>query len=251
MGEPLSPDRVFDFPMDEPHLAYGFFAPGSLPGYAGNPNNNNGWIEADVLLLEMEEQVIALVIDMEEDLAMQFGDDDDFGDDDFEGFEGDEEVWEVNEDWLMAPVIPPSVPCMPPLNTYEVGGTSTAAAQGHTLAFPAPGFPVPPLMIEDLSTRIGNLEYGHGQLVKKVIKVSDTKVADSITIREIGPSVSAIEGQVQVMASQMVQAMGRLELVGTQVEKGQQAACESTLMQCILGMDRRLADLEKRPPGHQ
>ncbi|GKE85605.1 hypothetical protein Tco_1559347, partial [Tanacetum coccineum] len=24
MGEPLSPDRVFDFPMDEPHPAYGF-----------------------------------------------------------------------------------------------------------------------------------------------------------------------------------------------------------------------------------
>ncbi|GJV11825.1 hypothetical protein Tco_1353366 [Tanacetum coccineum] len=207
MGEHLSPDRMFDFPMDKPHPAYSVFAPGSLPGYAGNPNNNNGWIEADVPLLgelgaeleesmvalvideaaepivEMEEQVIALVIDMDEDLAMQFGDDDDFGEYDFEGFEGDE----------------------------EVGGPSTAAAEGHTLAFPAPGFPVPPLMIEDLSTRIGNLEYEHGQLVKKVIKVSDAEVADNITIREIGPSVSAIEGQVHVMASQMVQAMGRLE----------------------------------------
>nr|GEV42629.1 ribonuclease H-like domain-containing protein [Tanacetum cinerariifolium] len=53
MGEPLSPDRVFDFPMDEPepHPAYDFFSPGPLPGYAGNPNNNNGWIEADVSLL--------------------------------------------------------------------------------------------------------------------------------------------------------------------------------------------------------
>ncbi|GKG54149.1 hypothetical protein Tco_0557672, partial [Tanacetum coccineum] len=92
MGEPLSPDHVFDFPMDELHPAYGFFAPGSLPGYFGKPNNNNGWIEADVPLLgeleaeldepmvapvideaaepiaKMEEQVIALVIDMEEDL---------------------------------------------------------------------------------------------------------------------------------------------------------------------------------------
>ncbi|GKG58739.1 hypothetical protein Tco_0594509, partial [Tanacetum coccineum] len=35
----------------EPHPAYDFFAPGSLPGYAGNPNNNNGWIETDVPLL--------------------------------------------------------------------------------------------------------------------------------------------------------------------------------------------------------
>nr|GEY41594.1 ribonuclease H-like domain-containing protein [Tanacetum cinerariifolium] len=36
MGEPLSPNRVFDFPVDEPdsHPAYDFFAPGPLPGYA-------------------------------------------------------------------------------------------------------------------------------------------------------------------------------------------------------------------------
>nr|GFA24051.1 hypothetical protein [Tanacetum cinerariifolium] len=53
MGEPSSPDRVFDFPMDEPepHPAYDFFAPGQLLGYAGNPNNMNGWIEEDVPLL--------------------------------------------------------------------------------------------------------------------------------------------------------------------------------------------------------
>ncbi|GJW45540.1 hypothetical protein Tco_0077186 [Tanacetum coccineum] len=117
MGEPLSPDHVFDFPMDkpEPHPVYDFFAPGQLPGYAGNPNNNNGWIEAEVPLLgelgaeedepmvgpvvgeiaepevEMEEQVIALVIDMEEDIAMLFGDGN-FSDDDSEGFEDEEGV---------------------------------------------------------------------------------------------------------------------------------------------------------------
>ncbi|GJS53124.1 hypothetical protein Tco_0626486 [Tanacetum coccineum] len=94
MGEPLSSDRVFDFPVDEPkpHLAYDFFAPRPLPEYAGNPNNNNGWLEADDYLLgELEamvdepmvipaieevaepvaeveeEQVIALVVDMEEE----------------------------------------------------------------------------------------------------------------------------------------------------------------------------------------
>ncbi|GJS62463.1 hypothetical protein Tco_0657247 [Tanacetum coccineum] len=93
----------------------------------------------------------------------------------------------------------------------------------------------------------------------------------------------------QVMASQMVQAVDRWEQVGAQVEQGQQTATqrdkeiarltyqvqdlqaamqqrdtqiqqlqtmvsemssqESTLMQCILGMDRRLAELERRPPG--
>ncbi|GKA71293.1 hypothetical protein Tco_0777432 [Tanacetum coccineum] len=29
MGEPLSPNHVFDFPMDEPHPAYDIFAPGT------------------------------------------------------------------------------------------------------------------------------------------------------------------------------------------------------------------------------
>ncbi|GJZ81956.1 hypothetical protein Tco_0646950 [Tanacetum coccineum] len=118
MGEPLSPDRLFDFPMDELHPAFNFFAPGPLPGYAGNPNNNNGWLEADDYLLgeleamadeqmvvpavkeiaeqmvvpaieevvepmvEAEEQMVASVMDMEEDLIALFGENDDFEDDD-------------------------------------------------------------------------------------------------------------------------------------------------------------------------
>ncbi|GJT01082.1 ATP-dependent DNA helicase PIF1-like protein [Tanacetum coccineum] len=91
--EPLSPDHVFDFPKDEqePHPAYDFFAPAPLPGYAGNPNNNNGWLAADDYLLgeleamvdeqmvipaieevvepvavAEEEQMIALAVDIEE-----------------------------------------------------------------------------------------------------------------------------------------------------------------------------------------
>ncbi|GJR94817.1 hypothetical protein Tco_0266991 [Tanacetum coccineum] len=220
MGEPLSPDRVFDFPVDEPelHPAYDFFAPGPLPGYAGNPNNNNGWIKADVpllrelgvvadelmvglmvneiveLIVKAEEQVIALVVDMDEDVAMLFGNDD-FKDDDFEGFD-EEEVWEVNEEWLMAPVTPPSMPAVPPPSVYEVGGPSTVAVEGPSFPLPTPGLPVPPSVIEDLSTRLGKLEYGHGQLVKKVIQVSDVEVAAGISIGEIGPRVFVVEGQV-------------------------------------------------------
>ncbi|GJT20464.1 hypothetical protein Tco_0890401 [Tanacetum coccineum] len=283
MGEPLSPDRVFDFPIDvsEPHPAYDFFAPGPLPGYAGNPNNNNGWIEADVPLLgelgaeadepmvglvvdeivepivEMEEQVITLVIDIEEDIAMLFGDGD-FSDDDSEGFE-DEEVWEVNEEWLMAPVTPPPMPVVPPPSTYEVGGPSTAAVEGQSFTLLAPGFLVPPSVIGDLRTRMGNLKYGHGQLVKKVIQVSDAEVADDITIEEIGFRVSAVEGQVQFMASQMVQERvdssmsalrwSRIQQLQTMVSE--MSSRESTLMQCIVRMNRRLADLERRPPGPQ
>ncbi|GKE58426.1 hypothetical protein Tco_1497611 [Tanacetum coccineum] len=305
----------------EPQHAYEFFVPRPLPGYAGNPNNMNGWIEADVPLLvelgemgeplgvevgeplvdpvineveepivEVGEQMVALVMDMEEDLAMLFGDDD-FSDDGLDDDKDDEEVWEMDEEWLMAPVTPPPMPVMPPPSTYEVGGSSTAAAEGHSLKLLAPGVPVPPSVIEDFCTRMGNLEYGHGQLVKKVITVSDDEVADSIAIGEIGPRVSPVEGQMQVMASQMVQVINRLEQVWAHVEQGQQAATqrdetitglsqqvktlqaavqhrdvqiqqlqtlvvemssrEATLMQCILGLDRRLADVERRSSGPQ
>ncbi|GJS31623.1 hypothetical protein Tco_0492243 [Tanacetum coccineum] len=165
-----------------------------------------------------------------------------------------------------APVTPPPMLAVPPPSVYEVGGPSTATAEGPSFPLPAPGLPVPPSVIKDLSTRLGNLEYGHGQLVKKVI-------------------------QVQVMASQMVHVIDRWEQVGAQVEQGQQTATqrdediagltqqvqdlqavvqqrdtqiqqlqtmvskmssrESSLMQCILGMDKRLAALERRPPGLQ
>ncbi|GJR98150.1 hypothetical protein Tco_0270324 [Tanacetum coccineum] len=174
MAEPLSSDRVFDFPVDEPepHPPYDFFAPRPLSGYAGNPNNNNGWIEVDVPILgelgvvanepmvgpivdeiaepivEAKEQVIALVVDVDEDIAMLFSDDD-FEDDDSEGFD-EEEVWEVNEEWLMAPVTPPPMQAVPLPSVYE--------------------------------------------LVKKVIQVSDAEVAAGISIGEIGLRIFAIEG---------------------------------------------------------
>ncbi|GJR11372.1 hypothetical protein Tco_0794024 [Tanacetum coccineum] len=139
MGEPVFSDRVFDFLVDElePHSAYDFFAPGPLPGYAGNPNNNNGWLEADdYLLVELEvmadepmvgpmvdeiteqmivpvvekvdepmvaakEQMVAPVIDMEEDLIALFGADDDFEDDDFQGILTRDEVLVrvIREEW--------------------------------------------------------------------------------------------------------------------------------------------------------
>ncbi|GJW52878.1 hypothetical protein Tco_0096963 [Tanacetum coccineum] len=195
MGESLSPDRVFDFPVDElePHPAYDFFAPAPLPGYVGNPNNNNGWLEADDYLLGAleamvdeqmvvpaikevaepvaeaeEEQVIAPAVDMkegqmdvpvmdiEDDLAALFSDDDAS-----DGFDG-EEVWEVNEKWLMAPTTPPPMLAVPPSSVYEV---------------------------------------------------SDAEVAAGVTIEELGPGVYAVEGQVQVIDSEgsqwpMLKAIG-------------------------------------------
>nr|GEV20725.1 hypothetical protein [Tanacetum cinerariifolium] len=141
MGEPLSPDRVFDFPVDEPepHPAYDFFVPGPLPGF------------------------------------------------------DEEDVWEVNEEWLMDPFTPPPMPVVPPLSIYEVRGPSTAAAEGPSFPHPAPELPVPPSVIEDLSTRLGNLDYEYRPLVQKVIQVSDAEVAAGISIGEIGPRVFAVE----------------------------------------------------------
>nr|GEV30664.1 hypothetical protein [Tanacetum cinerariifolium] len=169
MGEPLSLDRVFDFLKDElePHPAYDLFTPAPLPGYVGNPNNKNGWLTADDYLLgeleaivgeqmvvpaidevaepiveAEEEQVITLVadmkegqmdvlmIDMEEDLA--------------------EEAWEVNEEWLMAPVTPPSVLAMQPSSVYKVGagvtieelGSRIYAVEGQVQVMATPAIPV-------------------------------------------------------------------------------------------------------------
>nr|GEY75177.1 hypothetical protein [Tanacetum cinerariifolium] len=193
MGEPLSPNRVFDFPKDElePHPAYDLFVPALFPGYAGNPNNNNGWLTPDDYLLgeikamvgeQMvvptieevaepvaeveEEQVIAPVadmekrqmdvsmIDMDEDLAVLFGEDDDLK------------------------------------NDSE--GPSTAVAEGPSFLHLAPGLSVPSFVIEDLSNRLGNLEYGHGKLVQRVNQVSE---------------------------AEMVHAAERWEQVGAQVEQ--------------------------------
>ncbi|GKG58180.1 hypothetical protein Tco_0589791, partial [Tanacetum coccineum] len=57
---------------------------------------------------------------------------------------------------------------VPPLSVYEVGGLSTTAAEGTSFPHSALGLLVPLVVIEDLSTRLGNLEYGHMQLVQKV-----------------------------------------------------------------------------------
>ncbi|GJX12127.1 hypothetical protein Tco_0201986, partial [Tanacetum coccineum] len=49
-----------DFPMNEPHPTYKYFAPAPLPEYAGNPNNNNGWLAVDDYLLgELEAMMFA------------------------------------------------------------------------------------------------------------------------------------------------------------------------------------------------
>nr|GEV76546.1 hypothetical protein [Tanacetum cinerariifolium] len=122
-----------------------------------------------------------------------------------------------------------------------------------------------------LSTRLGNLEYRHGVLMRKIEEVSDAEVADSIAIGEIHPRVATLREQVQVMESQAGQVVSRLKEIETKVQQVQtlQTALHETelqnlqlrtrvtemeshvgiLMSYMLWMEDRLTILEKRLPG--
>nr|GEX07244.1 hypothetical protein [Tanacetum cinerariifolium] len=132
----------------------------------------------------------------------------------------DDVKFEDDVEWLMAPVSPPRA-TMAVSSTYEFGGPSTSPIEGPSSPLPAPGLHVPPTVIEDLSTRLGNLEYRHGVLMRKMEEVSDAEVADSITIEEIHPRVATIREQVQVMESQAGQVVSRLKETETRVQQVQ------------------------------
>nr|GEY71425.1 putative reverse transcriptase domain-containing protein [Tanacetum cinerariifolium] len=168
MDVPLLLDHVFDFFAAEP-----------VPGLAEAPDNQNRWIEWDIPLGgEMDESKENPRFEEEEELN-EFMDDDQ-----------DEEV----EEWLMAQVTPPRATVTVPI-TYEVGGPSTAIPVGHPLTTMASGVATQPQVSDDLCVRMSNLEYRHGELVKKMKIVSDAEVDDSIVIKEIHPRVTTLEGQ--------------------------------------------------------
>nr|GFB95353.1 hypothetical protein [Tanacetum cinerariifolium] len=170
----------------------------------------------------------------------------------------------------MAPVTPPRA-TMTVSSTYKIGGPSTVVVERPSSPLPSPRLSVPLTMIENLSTRLGNLEYRHGVLVRKMEDVSDAEVADSITIGEIHHRVAIVGEQVQVMGSQTGQIMSRLKEIETRVQQVQtlQTALHETelqnqqlrtrvtemeshvdiLMSYMLWMEERLTVLEKRLPG--
>nr|GFC59303.1 hypothetical protein [Tanacetum cinerariifolium] len=74
-------------------------------------------------------------------------------------------------------------------------------------------------VIENLSTRLGNLEYRHRVLVRKIEDVSDAEVANSIAIGEIHLRVATVGEQVQVMRSQTGQIMSRLKEIEARVQQ--------------------------------
>nr|GFB10590.1 hypothetical protein [Tanacetum cinerariifolium] len=133
-----------------------------------------------------------------------------------EVMDGDD--WDVEDEWLMAPVTLPRA-TITALSTYEVGGPSTAPTEGPSFPLPVPGLPVPPTVIEDLGTRVGNLECKHGVVTRKMDEVSDAVVVDNIAIGEIHPRVAAVGEQVQVVEAQTAQVMNRLEEIKTRVQQ--------------------------------
>nr|GEX25176.1 hypothetical protein [Tanacetum cinerariifolium] len=137
----------------------------------------------------------------------------------------DDDDFEDYVEWLMAPVTP-SRATMTVSITYEVGGPSTAVIEGPSFPLLAPRLPVPPTVIEDLGTWLGNLEYRHGVLLRKMEEVSDAEVADSIAIGEIHPRVATLRTRVTEMESHV-----------------------GILMSYMLWMEERLTVLEKRLPG--
>nr|GEX55289.1 hypothetical protein [Tanacetum cinerariifolium] len=213
--------------------AYDFFAAETIHGLAEAPGNMNGWIEEDVPLGgEMGEPMEIRGGAEEARLDLLFGDDDDD--------EG-----------------PSSTT---PMTLFPVGQPFPDMTHGTFM---------PPSVIDDLCVRMGNLEYGHGVLLKKMGTVSDAQVADNISIREIWPRVTTVEGQVQVMVSQaehvghevivrlsqQVQTLQTL-LHGAELQNQQlrtrlaeMKSRESTLMSYMLWMEERLVVLEKKLPG--
>ncbi|GJT07705.1 hypothetical protein Tco_0842167 [Tanacetum coccineum] len=140
-------------------------------------------------IIKAEEQVMALVIDMDEDIAMLFGDDD-FGDDDSKGFD-EEEVWEVDGEWLMAPVTPPPMPVVPPPSIYEVGGPSTPAAEEQSFLLLASGVSAN-ITIVKLNKSFGfnsdkqGLEYGRYRLEYDILPSSGYGVSDLVSFVVFG-----------------------------------------------------------------
>nr|GEW56749.1 hypothetical protein [Tanacetum cinerariifolium] len=163
---------------------------GFAPQWIGehDSNNNNGWIEWDVPLGGEPDEP-----EVNEEMMMM--DDDD---------------WDDDAEWLMALVTPPRA-TMTVSRAYEVGGPSTAAVEGPSSPLPAPGLPVPPTVIEDLSTRL--------VLMRKMKDVSDAEVAGGTAIGEIHPRVATmgeqVESRVDTHPSGQMVVQGQHVIVGS------------------------------------
>nr|GEV40829.1 ribonuclease H-like domain-containing protein [Tanacetum cinerariifolium] len=99
----------------------------------------------------------------------------------------------------------------------HIEGPSTVVVERPSSPLPAPRLFVPPTVIENLSTCLGNLEYRHRVLVRKIKDVSDAEVADSIVIglNKIETRVQQVERRVDTHPSGQMAVQGQDVIAGS------------------------------------
>nr|GEU66627.1 zf-CCHC domain-containing protein/UBN2 domain-containing protein [Tanacetum cinerariifolium] len=182
----------------------------------------------------------------------------------------DDDDWDVEVEWLMASVTPQRATMTVP-STYKVGGPSTIAIEGPYFPLPAPGLHVPPTVIEDLGNRLGNLEYRHGVLTRKMEEVMESQTVQVVSrLEEIKTRVQQVEIRLDTYPSGQMTVPGQNVIAGSseQVQTLQMALHEIELenqqlrtrvvemeshmgivIPYMLWMEERLTFLEKRLPG--
>nr|GEU44368.1 hypothetical protein [Tanacetum cinerariifolium] len=183
------------------------------------------------------------------------------GEVDEEMMKDDDDDWEDDVECLMAPLTPPRA-TVTVLSTYVVEGPSTAVVEGPSFPLPAPGLHVPPTLIEELSARLGNLEYRHGVLMRKMEEAVELVSG----LKEIETRVQQVESRVDTYLSGQMAVLGQDVIVrlSYQVQTLQTAlhgaglqnqelrtkvaemeSYEGILMSYMLWMEERLTVLEK------
>nr|GFA59018.1 hypothetical protein [Tanacetum cinerariifolium] len=150
----------------------------------------------------------------------------------------DDDDLDVEVEWLMDPMTPPRA-TMTVSSTYEVGGPSTAEIEGPSFPLTAPGLLVPPTVIEDLGTRLGNLEYRHGVLTRKIEEVQAMET-------QIMQVVSRLEG-IETRVQQVESRLDTYPSVGARV--AEMESHMGIVIPYMLWMEERLTVLEKRLLG--
>ncbi|GJV64070.1 hypothetical protein Tco_1474898 [Tanacetum coccineum] len=130
----------------------------------------------------------------------------------FDEMDDDDDVWDEDDEWLIALVTPPRA-TVTVSSTYEMD----------------------------------NLEYRHGVLTRKMEAMSDVEVANSIAIREIYPRVTTMEEQVQTL--QAVLHGAELQNQQLQTRVAEMESRKGTMMSYMMWMVESLTVLEKRLLG--
>nr|GEX39506.1 hypothetical protein [Tanacetum cinerariifolium] len=114
-------------------------------------------------------------------------------------------------------------------------GPSTAAIEVPSFPLPAPGLHVPHTVIEDLSTHLGNLDYRHGVLMRKMkeVQVMESQAVQVVSgLKEIETRVQQVESRVDTYSSGQLAVPRQDEIIGlSQQVQTLQTALHGTKLQ--------------------